>query len=129
MLTRLLLLLLVAGLGGCYFPITRAHPTPLPFALESLARDTTIVGELRVTRLDGHDVIFKGYMLLGRDGVSGRGRATGPRSRTRFTPSDSIVRIVTVRREVRVIPTALATAAASTAAVLAVWGAIVSLFT
>lgn len=126
---RILPLALVVALGGCFVPIHRTHTAPLSVAPESLARDSTIAGELRVRRLDGRDVTFAGPTLLGPDGVFGRGRVSGARGWIEGVPRDSIVSILRVRREVRPVPTALATAAATFATTAAIFVAFFSIWT
>lgn len=128
-MSRVLLLALVAVLGGCYVPVHRTHTAPLPIALAELARDTLVTDTLRVTRIDGREVHFVTPATLGVDGIAGRGRVRGQRAPSWFTPADSIANITVVRRELRLWPTVLATAAVSTATAMAIMQAFFSLWT
>lgn len=127
-MTRLALLTLTALLSGCFVPIHRTHLTPLPVALESLSRDSLVSDTLRVTRRDGREVWYPGPTLIGADGVAGRGRVRGQRAPSWSTPRDSIVRIVVERREIRPLPTMLATAAVSVATSTAIIAAFLSIW-
>jgi hypothetical protein len=96
---RLLLLLFVATLSGCLFPITKVSRAPFPIALDTLPRDTTIYVELAVTALDGSVVHYAPPVLIGPRGVAGRARNNGERRWDAETPRDSIASISVVRRE------------------------------
>lgn len=128
-MSRITRLALATLLGGCYVPIHRTHGTPLPIALTELARDTLVTDTLRVTRTDGREVHFVTPVTIGVDGIAGRGRVRGQRAPAWFTPADSIAEVTVVRRELRLWPTVLATAAVSTATAIAIMQAFFSLWT
>ena len=128
-MSRITLLALATLLGGCYVPIHRTHGTPLPIALAELKRDTLVTDTLRVTRTDGRVVFFVTPATLGVDGIAGRGRVRGQRAPSWFTPADSVAQVTVLRRELRLWPTVLATAAVSTATAIAIMQAFFSLWT
>ena len=112
-------LVLAIAITGCYVPVTRIRATPLRLPMESMAADTTIAADIRVTLFDGRIIEYSGPVLLGPDGVSGRGHAVGDRRPIGFTPRDSIAFLASVRREVRPLPTIVATAATTFAVTVA----------
>lgn len=125
---RIAVLAFAALFGGCYVPIHRTHTAPLTITLAALARDTLVTDTLRVTRTDGREVRFVTPVTLGADGVAGRGRVRGQRAPSWFTPADSIAQITIVRRELRLWPTLLATAALSSATSIAIMQAFFSIW-
>ena len=126
--TALFLLLLVV-LHGCYIPITRTKREPAPFDLSARVRDSTLDHRVRVTRLDGRVVEFPVGSQLGNTGVWGRGRSFGARRPIYNVPLDSIAQLRILRTKTLVLPTIVATAAATTATIIAIGAAFMSIWT
>lgn len=126
-MTRLALLLLCCVVTGCFIPVTRTISEPVPFALGSRMRDTTFDRSVRVTRLDGQVIEFPVGSQLGNTGVWGRGRGYGVRRPIYNVPLDSIADVKLIRRELRVLPTLLATGATTVAVTVAIFAALASI--